>query len=232
MIAALAALAAGAVTGKERGPARVMAWWGRTVVRTGGWTIRTDGIGLVPPGGAIVVSNHQSLLDIPVLLSALPGDVRFLAKRELGRVPVFGASMIRAGNILIDREDAREAMGLLREAGERIRKGQLLVVFPEGTRSEDGTIGEFKAGAFHLARKAGAVIVPVYIDGGRSALPKGSTRIRSARMTLRVLEPLLPDETALMSKQELAEETRRRIECARREEDERSGKRRETRAAI
>jgi 1-acyl-sn-glycerol-3-phosphate acyltransferase len=186
----------------------------------------------VPPGGAIVVSNHQSLLDIPVLLSALPGDVRFLAKRELGRVPVFGASMVRAGNILIDREDPREAMGLLREAGERIRKGQLLVVFPEGTRSADGTIGEFKAGAFHLARKAGAVIVPVYIDGGRAALPKGSMRIRAARMTLRVLEPLLPDEAALMSKQELAEETRRRIECARREEDERSGKPREAQAAI
>jgi 1-acyl-sn-glycerol-3-phosphate acyltransferase len=103
----------------------------------------------------------------------------------------------------------------MREAVRRIAKGQVVVIFPEGTRSSDGAIGEFKAGAFYIARKAGVPILPVYIDGGRHALPKGSFVFHPAKMLVRVLEPLASEGGGPSSKQEIAEEARRRILSAR-----------------
>ncbi|MBI5419584.1 MAG: 1-acyl-sn-glycerol-3-phosphate acyltransferase, partial [Deltaproteobacteria bacterium] len=121
----------------------------------------------------------------------------------------------------IDRDDPRDAVNLMREAVRRIREGRIVVIFPEGTRSANGAIGEFKAGAFYIARKAGVPVLPVYIDGGRRALPKGSFLRRPAELVLRVLEPLPPGAGGSLSKQEFAEEARRRILSARAEEEAR-----------
>jgi 1-acyl-sn-glycerol-3-phosphate acyltransferase len=126
-----------------------------------------------------------------------------------------------AGNLFIDRDDPRDAVHLMREAVRRIAKGQVVVIFPEGTRSSDGAIGEFKPGAFYIARKAGVPILPVYIDGGRHALPKGSFVVHPAEMVVRVLEPLALDGGGYSPKQEIAEEARRRILSARAEEEAR-----------
>jgi 1-acyl-sn-glycerol-3-phosphate acyltransferase len=213
-LAALAAILAGAVTRSERTPARVMAWWGRRLVRLGGWKVRTEGLSHLPREGAVLVVNHQSLLDIPLLLSVLPGEIRFLAKQDLARIPLFGRAMVMAGNLLIDRDDPRDMLPLVREAVGRIRRGQSVVVFPEGTRSADGSIGEFKPGAFSIARKSGARVVPVYIDGGRRALPKGSLRVHPAEIALMVLSPIDPKDG--LSRQGMADEARRRIAEARR----------------
>ncbi len=114
---------------------RVMGWWGRAFVRSGGWTLRVEGMENLPSGGAVLVANHQSVVDIPMLLSAFPRPVRFLAKRELGEIPLFGKAMAAAGNLFVDRDDPRDAVRMLREAGARLRDGRLVVVFPEGTRS-------------------------------------------------------------------------------------------------
>jgi 1-acyl-sn-glycerol-3-phosphate acyltransferase len=198
-----------------------MAWWGRCVIRIGGWRVRAEGLERLPEGGAILVSNHQSLLDIPLFLSVFRKEIKFLAKRELGEIPLFGKSMAYAGNLFIDREDPRDAVHLMREAVRRIRKGQVVVIFPEGTRSADGSIGEFKPGAFYLAQKAGVPVLPVYIDGGRRALPKGSLIFRPADLVVRVLEPLTFAAGLPLSKQEIAEDARRRILSARAEEEAR-----------
>jgi 1-acyl-sn-glycerol-3-phosphate acyltransferase len=190
---------------------RVMGWWGRAFVRLGGWTVRVEGMENLPSCGAVLVANHQSIVDIPMLLSAFPRPVRFLAKRELGEIPLFGKAMAAAGNLFIDRDDPRNAVRMLRDVGARLRDGRLVVVFPEGTRSGDGSIGEFRPGAFYLAQKSGAPVVPVYIGGGRIALPKGSLRVRPADLLVRVLPPLSPDEGAGGSKEQIAESVRSRL---------------------
>ena len=103
--------------------------------------LHVEGMENLPSGGAILVANHQSIVDIPMLLSAFPRPVRFLAKRELGEIPLFGKAMAAAGNLFIDRDDPRDAVRMLRDVGARLRDGRLVVIFPEGTRSGDGSIG-------------------------------------------------------------------------------------------
>ncbi|MHB1025339.1 MAG: lysophospholipid acyltransferase family protein [Desulfobacteria bacterium] len=193
---------------------RVMGWWGRAFVRLGGWTFRVEGMENLPSCGAVLVANHQSIVDIPMLLSAFPRPVRFLAKRELGEIPLFGKAMAAAGNLFIDRDDPRDAVRMLRDVGARLRDGRLVVVFPEGTRSVDGSIGEFRPGAFYLAQKSGAPVVPVYLDGGYRALPKGGLRVRPARLLVRVLPQLSPGEGAGGSKEQIAAAVRARILAA------------------
>lgn len=220
IITALSALAVSAVslvTDGERIPSAIMRWWGRSIVRIGGWPVRVEGLGHLPPGGAVLAANHQSLVDIPLFIAAIPREVRFLAKRELGRIPVFGRAMTKAGNLLVDREDARDAVRLIRAASEWMNRGRMVVVFPEGTRSSNGTIGEFKTGAFFLAQKTGVPLVPVFIDGGRSALPKGSLLFRPSALVVRVLPPITGESGSPLSRSEMARETRKRILAAREE---------------
>jgi 1-acyl-sn-glycerol-3-phosphate acyltransferase len=213
-VSSAATLVAALLFPKSDRAGRVMDWWGRAFLRAGGWKLRVEGMKDLPPGGAILVSNHQSAVDIPMLLSAFPRPVRFLAKKELGAIPVFGKAMATAGNVFVDRDDPRDAVRMLREAGARLRNGLLLVVFPEGTRSEDGTIGEFRPGAFYLAWKSGVPVVPVHIDGGRRALPKGAWRVRPADLLVRVLPPLAPGEGEGGSKERIAAAARERILAA------------------
>jgi 1-acyl-sn-glycerol-3-phosphate acyltransferase len=196
-----------------------MRWWGRGIIRIGRWKVRVEGLSNLPAGGAILAANHQSLVDIPLFLAALPREVRFLAKRELGRVPLFGYAMARAGNLFIDREDPRDAVHLVREAAARIGRGQMVVIFPEGTRSRDGTVGGFKPGAFFLAQKTGAPLLPVLVDGGHKALPRGSLLFRPADLVLRVLPPVTADGGRSLSRDEMAHETRKRILSARGQEN-------------
>lgn len=202
-------LAAGLFRGSA--PERVMGWWGRAFIRLGGFRVRVEGVEDLPPGGAVLVSNHQSVVDIPLLLSAFRRPVKFLAKRELGEIPLFGRAMAAAGNLFVDRDDPRDAVHMLRDAGARVRGGALLVVFPEGTRSADGSIGEFKPGAFYLAQRSGAPVVPLYIDGGNRALPKGTFRFRPADLLVRVLPPLTVEEGAGGAKERIAGSVRGRI---------------------
>jgi len=165
LVSALGTSVAGILTGADRVPSAIMRWWGKGFIRIGGWKVFVEGLEHLPAGGAILASNHQSLVDIPLFIAALPREVRFLAKRELGRIPLFGHAMARAGNLFIDREDPRDAVHLVRKVTDRIERGQMVVVFPEGTRSRDGTIGAFKPGAFYLARKTGFPLLPVLLEG-------------------------------------------------------------------
>lgn len=220
VVSSLAAVAAGVFTGNDRISSGIMRWWGRTFIRIGGWKIRVEGLGHLPASGAILAANHQSLVDIPLFIAAIPREVRFLAKRELARVPLFGSAMAKAGNLFIDREDPRDAVHLVRDATERMGRGQIVVIFPEGTRSRDGSLGEFRPGAFYLARKTGAPLLPVLIDGGWKALPRGSLIFMPASLVVKVLPPVTANEGAA-GLGRMAEETRMRILSARGGEDAR-----------
>jgi 1-acyl-sn-glycerol-3-phosphate acyltransferase len=217
--ASAAVALAGAVTRSERVPAGLVRWWAGRFIRLGGWTVRISGMERIPEGGVVLVANHQSLTDIPLLFSVFRREIRFIGKRELGRVPVFGKAMRAAGHLFVDREDPRDAVRLIRKAAESLEKGRALVVFPEGTRSGDGSIGEFRPGAFHIAWKTGYPLVPIYLAGGRRALPKGSLRVHPAELVVRVLAPVLSGPDRPLSRDEMAEETRRRILAAKAEEE-------------
>lgn len=125
----------------------------------------------------IYITNHQSMFDIPILMQAAPSNIRFIYKKSLTKIPIFGWGMYLGGYIPINREDGREAMKSLKHAAVRMKKGISIVIFPEGTRSEDGKLGEFKRGAFVLADEAKAKIVAGTILDSYKILSKGKLKI-------------------------------------------------------
>jgi 1-acyl-sn-glycerol-3-phosphate acyltransferase len=124
------------------------------------------------------MANHTSYFDIFALLSTLPVDFKFIVKQELMRIPIFGAAMRRAGYIGIERNDPRKALKSMHDAADRIKNGASVLIFPEGTRSEDGCLQPFKPGGFHLALRSGCDIVPIAITGSREIVPKRSLRVQ------------------------------------------------------
>lgn len=119
----------------------------------------------------IVMSNHSSLYDIPLLFVALPGSIRMLTKKELFRVPIWGRGLAAGEFVSIDRHDHAQALRDLDAAREKMAGGISLWLAPEGTRSRDGKLGEFKKGGVMLAIQTGATILPVGIRGAREILP-------------------------------------------------------------
>jgi 1-acyl-sn-glycerol-3-phosphate acyltransferase len=122
----------------------------------------------------LVMSNHQSYFDIPIALRAVPGPLRFVAKKELFRIPIFGQALDASWMVSIDRENRASAIDSLRIAGERIKKGVHVWIAPEGTRSRDGRLGKLKKGGFVLAEGTGTPILPLAISGTRHVLPRGT----------------------------------------------------------
>ncbi|MBN2224944.1 MAG: 1-acyl-sn-glycerol-3-phosphate acyltransferase [Deltaproteobacteria bacterium] len=121
----------------------------------------------------IVMSNHQSNFDVLALATRLPLQLRWVAKRELLNVPIFGFAIKRMGMIFIDREDPEKARESMKAADEKIKSGLSVIILPEGTRSEDGRLLEFKKGGFIMALQTKTPILPVTINGSRFCLPKG-----------------------------------------------------------
>src|SRR5262249_37276311 len=120
----------------------------------------------------VIMSNHQSLFDIPVIAATVPGSLRFVAKKELFRVPIWGQAMRAARIISIDRQNRRSAIDRLREAGDALHSGIHSWIAPEGTRSLDGTIGPLKKGGFMLAIDTATPILPMAISGTHNARRK------------------------------------------------------------
>ena len=139
----------------------------------------------------VYVSNHASLMDIPVLIVGLEDRVRIIYKKELEKIPFMGWSMRVSPFIAIERTDPKDAMSGIQEAIEAVRGGDSVIVFAEGTRSKDGKLGEFKRGAFLLASRAEKPIIPVSIIDAQKALPLGTLRFRKAKVKL-VIHPAIP----------------------------------------
>lgn len=149
--------------------------WSRLVLILAGVRLEVDGLqDFRPSGPCVLCPNHQSDMDIPVLLAALPFQFRFAAKKSLFGVPFLGWHLRRAGHVSIDREHPRAALKALDGSVDWVRAGLPLVVFPEGRISQDGEVASFKKGAFLLARRTGAVLVPITIQGTREILRPSS----------------------------------------------------------
>ncbi|NTV14877.1 MAG: 1-acyl-sn-glycerol-3-phosphate acyltransferase [Desulfobulbaceae bacterium] len=153
----------------------------------------------------IFVANHQSQFDIFVLDGFLEMDFRWLAKKELFRLPFFGWAMLLAGSIPVDRSHGRRAVKSLDEAAKRIAAGASVIIFPEGTRSQDGKLQPFKAGGMQLAIKAGVELVPMAITGTHQVLPKGKILSRPGQVVIRLGTPVDSRVFSAKEKQALAE---------------------------
>ena len=157
---------------------RLASPWSRLLLFCAGARIEYRGLENIISGRPVVfASNHLSWIDIWVLAPVLPLDTKFIAKASLFKLPFLGWSMRRGGFIPIDRGRTREAIGSLRRAIDKIRGGVPVIIFPEGTRSSNGSLGQFKKGAFHLAHKAEVPIVPIAIDGSWNVFRAGRNRI-------------------------------------------------------
>jgi 1-acyl-sn-glycerol-3-phosphate acyltransferase len=160
---------------------------------------------LSPDGRYIVIANHASHLDIPILMAAFPVDLYFMAKKELFRIPFFGWGIRAMGHIAVDRTNARSARKAISHAVEQIHRKRISVVlFPEGTRTPNGEIGPFKQASFALPVEAGMPVLPVYIDGTFTALPKKTLAIQPAHVTIRIAPPVPADTVAAADRKELA----------------------------
>lgn len=138
----------------------------------------------------IVVSNHQSSYDIFLLFGWLGIDLKWVIKKELRSYPVFGYAMEKGGNIIIDRSNKKQAYQELQKAKQKITNGTSIIMLPEGTRSRTGQLGEFKRGAFWMARELDLPILPVSISGTRHILPPKTLDLFPGRAVMKVHEPV------------------------------------------
>jgi 1-acyl-sn-glycerol-3-phosphate acyltransferase len=186
--------------------------WSVLLLKASGLEVEIRREGEIDPRTSYVyLANHQSLFDIPLLLSTVPGQVRMMAKRSLFRIPIFGWSLSAGGFIPIDRGDRSTARQSFAAAMKRLRGGVSILLFPEGTRSLTDTLLPFQRGGFLLALKLGLPIVPVGIRGTRNVQPKGSWAIRPGPVVVSYGTPIAVADFGLRRKGDLVEEVRRRI---------------------
>jgi 1-acyl-sn-glycerol-3-phosphate acyltransferase len=183
--------------------------WSRVLLWLFRVDVRTAGLEQLPAGAAVYAANHSSSLDILVVLARLPVDVRIIYKKSLSYVPLLGWSIAVGGHIPIDRSNPFRARRSLQRAAERIRSGTSVLVFPEGTRSPDGSVRHFKRGSFSLALEAGVPVTPLSLAGVKALVPRGLASLRPGRITLRVHAPIPVAGRSRDDAEALAEETRR-----------------------
>ncbi len=162
------------------------------IARTAMLDVRVHGAGRLRAGESYVfLSTHQSWMDIPVMLGYLPAQLRIAAKREVFQIPFLGWHMRRSGQIPINRGSTAESIASLRRAARLLGGGVSAFLFPEGTRTRDGSLQPLKKGGFRLALESGLPVVPVTIVGTRRAMPRGSTVLRAGAAHMH-LDPPIP----------------------------------------
>lgn len=186
--------------------------WAPVFFWVGGSRLVVEGAEHVEPSRpTIYLSNHQSTADIPTLFLAIPVNVRFVVKQQLVWVPILGWFILAGGHVLIDRRNRDRAIASLETAAARIRGGLSIIIYPEGTRSDDGSVLPFKKGPFVLAQKAGVAVCPVTIEGSGRAMPKNSWRITPGTIRVKIGAPIDAAGFADHERERLLREVRDRI---------------------
>ena len=196
------ALAAGDTETVEQLVDRHIPCWSRGILKVTGVTLTVEGLENIPKEGPCVfVGNHRSYYDIPLLLASLDKPHGILAKEELEKIPLLNRWMKLLGCVFVQRDDLRASVRALNDATAIVESGRSFVIFPEGTRykGEEGGAGEFKAGAFRIAVKTGAPVVPVAVTGARALFEINGNRCRPGSVRIKIMPPI---QTAGMSKAE------------------------------
>lgn len=164
--------------------------WSWLILRTTGVEVTVEGLAQLTPGRTYVfVANHQSIYDIPILFWSLPFQLRIIAKESLGSFPFLGWHLRRTGHMLVDRRRP-DRNGVIGWAKRLTSNGLSLIVFPEGTRSQDGRVARFKGGSFLVALQAGLPVVPISVVGSRHVMLKGRLATYPGKVTLIVHPPI------------------------------------------
>ena len=184
--------------------------WARDVLRAARTPVIAEGLEHIPRDQPVIyASNHSSMFDIWALFATLPGSVRFVAKRELFKIPLLGRAMLSAGHIPIARAAGKKAFAAYDEAARTIQRGtSSIVVFPEGTRSRTGELLPFKNAPFGLAIAAQVPIVPVYVHHTFEILPKGAWRLRPRPIRLFAGRPIMTAGLRPEDRERLRDEVR------------------------
>jgi 1-acyl-sn-glycerol-3-phosphate acyltransferase len=186
--------------------------WGKTALLANRVKVKIEGMErLNRKGPYIFMSNHQGSYDIFALLGHLPYQFKWLAKKELFSIPFFGWTMAAAGYISIDREGSRGTVEAMNDAAQKIRDGMSVVIFPEGSRSPDGSIQAFKKGGFTLAIKSKVPIVPIAISGSRDIMPKDRLTATSGEIRIQMDHPIKTENFSLRDRESLMKNVRETI---------------------
>jgi 1-acyl-sn-glycerol-3-phosphate acyltransferase len=182
---------------------KVACAWARLLLRVSRVKVKVIGLERIEPGRSYVfVANHASYMDTPVVMAHLPVEFRFLAKQGLFFIPMLGWHLKRAGHLPVVRGDPRASLHSMTEAARIIRdRGISVLLFPEGGRTQDGQVQEFKEGAAFIAIKAGVPVVPVGLRGTREVLPFGSGHIRPGAVEVLIADPI---ETSVLKPKDRA----------------------------
>jgi 1-acyl-sn-glycerol-3-phosphate acyltransferase len=163
--------------------------WARAILRTTGVHVRVEGLEhLEPHRSYVFAANHQSIYDIPIVFASIPAQLRIVAKASLGRIPFLGWHLRRAGHLLVDRKNP--GPDIVQKMRRLVGESSSLIVFPEGTRSVDGSVARFKKGPFLVAVDAGLPVVPVSISGSRHVMKKGRLMVCRGEVQLTIHEPV------------------------------------------
>lgn len=183
--------------------------WALSIMRASGCDIQVYGEDRIPADEPVLfVGNHQGNFDIPILLGYIKKPKGFIAKVELEKLPLISDWMKLMHCVFIDRTNVRQSVKAIGQGVRNLKKGHSMVLFPEGTRSPDGHLGEFKPGGLKLATKSGVSIVPVTLRGSKDIMKKGSWRIRPAKVDIVIGEPIPSDIVKNTDTTELSDQVR------------------------
>lgn len=187
--------------------------WGSLLADAARLKVNVSGLENIPAGTAVIFTpNHQSYLDIFILLKILPASFRFVIMRKLFKVPIIGYHITQAGFISLDRKDRKRSIRTIHQVIDLLKNNESFVIFPEGKLTKDGTIGEFGRGTSIIIQRSQTPVVPILIDGTFAALPKGQWRIKSGLVTVKIGKAVhfkkYYDEVSKKSSLELGKELR------------------------
>jgi 1-acyl-sn-glycerol-3-phosphate acyltransferase len=214
------------------GPAyKLMRCWASALSRIMGLSFSVHGAEKVVPGTSYIVTpNHQSNTDILALVVVLPLRFRWILKKSLLRIPLFGWALSGTGAIGIDRSNRTQSVESLRRASEKLRGGWSILIYPEGTRTFDGHLLPFKKGAFMMAVQTGIPILPVTSNGAFKVLPRGSIWFRPGHITVTIGDPIITEGLTEQDVPALMEKARAEISKSLDPDYDPFGKTRESRA--
>lgn len=199
---------------------RILArWTARTALRLAGFGIEVRGLDRLPRGACVVAATHASYLDGVILTAALPARFAFVIKSEMARVPVAGLLLRRLSSLFVNRAAPSAGHRDTRAILAAARAGEAIGIFPEGTFQRRPGLLPFRQGAFLIATRARLPVVPLIVEGSRTALPSGSWWLTPSRFRVRILPAVKPESQTRSAARELSDETRRRLLAAHSEPD-------------
>jgi 1-acyl-sn-glycerol-3-phosphate acyltransferase len=191
---------------------RYLRGWARISIALARLQMTVAGLERLDLGRAYVfMPNHTSFLDVLLVFASIPHNFRFLVKEEFFSIPLLGLTVKSSGQIPLDRKNPRKGLRSIRQGADLLKKGASIVVFPEGTRSCDGKVSEFKTTLFVLPIRTQTPVVPVLIEGTFEALPRGSVFLKRCPIKITFLDPLSPDFISDKDRVLYAEKVRQRL---------------------